>query len=248
MKFKYAKLFFKELKTAFKDNNKYIYFILIILLLIFLVIPTHDSIEHEIFQINIPHKLYENNMGLDYKIEIKEKCYNEKFNGISDISDLVFKRKPSNNIDRVISFSYENYDIVIYGIEKCDCINDNEVSLNQPQSCLLNNSRVFGYFKNGEYQNSQIIPFVLDRQFQLLSPDKKFKLHFEIEETKEGIENHQYQNMMINTEYRINTIITYPKKKAHPIVLMLADLVRYTNPINFITAVYDAKNEKWEYK
>lgn len=247
MKFKYAEPFFKELKTAFKDNKKKISFILIVFLLIFLVIPTHDSIDHEIFQMNIPHKLYENNMGLNYKIQIKDKCYNDKFNGISDISDLVFKRDPSNKIDRIISFPYENYEVVIYAIEKCDCINDNEVSLNQQQSCLLNNSRVFGYFENRESQN-RIIPFVLDTQFQLLSPDKKFKLHFELEETKEGIENHQYQNMIINTEYKIYAIITYPKKKAHPIILMLAELVHYTDPINLITAVYDAKNEKWEYK
>ncbi len=212
--------------------------------------PIHLSTEHKTFEIQVPHKEYEHQGSLQYKIQVKNNCPStysyekDEFKGLSDMSDLEFDNRREEDKERTITFSFGDYDITLFGIEKCDCLNDKNISFGQPQRCILDNARVFGYFKEKSSEEIVFIPFVADTKIQILSPDKKFKLSFEVEQIKEAIKNDRYIN--VNTEYVVTAIITSPKRKVHPYALNIAKWINMVK--DPLKTIYDAQKEEWEYE
>ena len=215
-----------------------------------LLLPIYQTIGTETFEIQIPHKVYTPNSysNPEYKIQVVSVCpvspsfRQPEFQGISPMKDIKFNNYPPTN--RVINFTYGSYDIAIFGIEKCDCINDSELGFNQPKSCTLTDARVYGYFRNLYNKTDTFIPFVLDTHLQLLSPDKTFRLSFTIDETREQIRSGDY--LIPNTDYVVNATIFYPKMGAHPIVIRVAKLfIQFSDPVR---AVFDANRDEWTYK
>jgi len=239
----------KECYVYLATHKRKCFFILIGIVIFFLIMPIYPSATSKIFEIQIPHKAYETQRAVDYKIQVLENyCqYNDiktEFRGFSNIPADNILKTSNGIIKRTLNFSFNQYEIVIFGIEKCDCIPDADVSFGVSKNCTVNNSRVFGYFREINSTEYSLIPFVLDSKLQLLSPDKKFKLAFEIMQVKEGVSNEGY--FYANSEYTIKSIITYPELKPHPIAFAVAKLINLAK--DPLTAVYDAQKEKWEYK
>jgi len=241
----------KELISYIKSNKRNLSLFLLLILIIFLILPIHRSTESKIFRIEVPYKQYRHQGSLDYKIQIKDKCplhntFNKiEFQSLSDMSNLKFEKYPQPDINRIINFSFDEYEIAIFGIEKCDCLDDKDIGFKQKEICILNDSRVFGYFREQNKDQYNFIPFVLDTRFQILSPNKKFKLSFQIEQTKEGIRNERGA-LNINKNYFINAIVTYPKMRTHPWAIKIAKMINIVK--DPLKTVYDAKKEEWEYK
>ena len=154
-----------------------------------------------------------------------------------------FDRTYEPDIDREINISYGKYAIYIYGFDSCDCIEDETLSIRDPQTCIQNKSNLYGYFKDTTKKHDNIKPFVINNELQLLAPDNSFKLDFKIEQTKERINE---DNMVINKDYKIILNI-YEKGISHSkylnIIYPVFNWVK--EPIDSIVMV---STNGWEYQ